>query len=171
VTSGAVVFFTSEDEFGPVRCRNQITIFTTVGVWNNAGATSQMPVWFSHITLLHTAPGHLPLSFSLCVSSTLQVLIARFPLIHSSITPASSLCSGVFSPQEYSRYSQGQQKERRSGSFIILSTSIPSLLSFSLAQVCFILGLRNQTTRLQRGKEIGLMSLTSEDAFSVIKEV
>lgn len=40
-----------------------------------------------------------------------------------------------------------------------------------LAQACLIPGLGNQTIRLQRGKELGLMSLTSEDASSVIKEV
>lgn len=97
--------------------------------------------------------------------------MASFPLNHFSIRWAFSLPSGVFSPWEYSRYSQGQQEERKSGSFIILSVSIPSLLSFSLAQVHFIPGLGNKTIRLQRGKETGLMSLTSEDASSVIKEV
>lgn len=96
-------------------------------------------------------PSAFPLGFY--VKGT-QTLLGSFPSNHFPVRQAFSLCRGGSSPGEYCRYSQGQQEERKNRSFIILSISIPSLLSFSLAQLWFIPGLGNQATRLQGVKRL-----------------
>lgn len=113
-----------------------------------------------------------PLAFPrMCVGETVTNADGQFPL-ESFFSQIGILPPqwGIF-PMGIQQTFTGQQEEKQNGYFIILSISIPSSLSFSLDQVCFIPGLGNQTIRLQRGKDTGLMSLTSEDASSVTKEV
>lgn len=113
-----------------------------------------------------------PLAFPLCLQvKGTQMLKGSFPLNHFPIRQAFSLCRGVIFPMGILQVFTGAAGRKEEWIFYHIKLFHSIFIVFFTSSVLFYSRFRESSYKALKGKETSLMSLTSEDASRVIKEV